>query len=47
MMGPGLAALAAAYVLSQFFRAFLVVLAEPLRAEIEATPEQLANASGL
>lgn len=47
MMGPGLVALAFAYLLSQFFRAFLAVLAEPLADDIGATPENLATASGL
>ena len=46
MMIPGLIALALAYVLSQFFRAFLAVLAEPLSVDIGATPEDLAGASG-
>ena len=46
-MIPGLISLALAYVLSQFFRAFLAVLAEPLAQDIGATPEHLAMASGL
>ena len=43
----GIAALVAAYVLSQFYRAFLAVLAPVLGTEIGATPEDLAAASGL
>ena len=35
-----------AYVLSQFYRAFLAVLTEVLEADIGATPELLATASG-
>ena len=35
-----------AYVLSQFYRAFLAVLTEDLNADIGATPEMLATASG-
>ena len=35
-----------AYVLSQFYRAFLAVLAAPLQAEIGATTAQLSAASG-
>ena len=35
-----------AYVLSQFYRAFLAVLAAPLQAEIGATAAQLSAASG-
>ncbi|MDQ2094130.1 MFS transporter [Rhodalgimonas zhirmunskyi] len=35
-----------AYVLSQFFRAFLAVLAEVLERDIGAAPEALATASG-
>ena len=36
-----------AYVLSQFFRAFLAVLTQVLKTDIGATPEDLAFASGL
>ena len=36
-----------AYVLSQFFRAFLAVLAEPLAQDIGVTAEDLAVSSGL
>lgn len=36
-----------AYVLSQFYRAFLAVLAQVLKADTGATPEDLAFASGL
>jgi MFS family permease len=46
-MVAGLIALACANLLSQFFRAFLAVLAEPLATDIGATPEDLAIASGL
>ena len=37
----------AAYVLSQFYRAFLAVLSPNLQADLGATPAQLADASGL
>ncbi|MFP4450861.1 MAG: MFS transporter, partial [Rhodosalinus sp.] len=46
-MRLGLALLALAYVFSQFFRAFLAVLAEPLARDLGATPDDLARASGL
>lgn len=46
-MNTGIALLAFAYVLSQFFRAFLAVLSPFLSADIGATPENLAFASGL
>jgi predicted MFS family arabinose efflux permease len=46
-MIAGIAALVAAYVLSQFYRAFLAVLAPLLGTEIGAAPEDLAAASGL
>ena len=46
-MRAGLALLVAAYVLSQFYRAFLAVLSPVLQAEIGAGPEDLARASGL
>ncbi|MCV2893840.1 MFS transporter [Lentibacter sp. XHP0401] len=36
-----------AYVLSQFYRAFLAVLTEVLERDVGATPEDLAMASGL
>jgi MFS family permease len=45
-MRTGLAALILAYVLSQFYRAFLAVLAPVLKAELGATATDLANASG-
>ena len=45
-MQTGLILLALAYVLSQFFRAFLAVLTGPLEAEIGVTPDVLATASG-
>ncbi len=46
-MRAGIAALVAAYVLSQFYRAFLAVLAPDLGRDLGATPEDLATASGL
>jgi predicted MFS family arabinose efflux permease len=46
-MNSGILLLGLAYVLSQFFRAFLAVLAEILETDIGATPDDLAFASGL
>lgn len=46
-MNVGIALLAFAYVLSQFFRAFLAVLSPFLNTDLGATPEDLAFASGL
>ncbi len=46
-MIAGIAALVAAYVLSQFYRAFLAVLAPVLGAEIGAGADDLAAASGV
>ncbi len=46
-MRAGLAFLVTAYVLSQFYRAFLAVLAPALKADIGATTGDLARASGL
>lgn len=46
-MKIGIASLVAAYVLSQFYRAFLAVLAPVLQTEIGAMPDDLARASGL
>jgi len=46
-MKAGIASLILAYVLSQFYRAFLAVLTPVLKAELGATPETLAFASGL
>lgn len=46
-MRIGIACLIAAYVLSQFYRAFLAVLTPVLKTELGATPEDLATASGL
>ncbi len=46
-MKVGIASLVAAYVLSQFYRAFLAVLSPVLKAELGATAEDLAAASGL
>ena len=46
-MRAGFVALAVAYALSQFYRAFLAVLAPLLTAEIGTTAEDLAFASGL
>lgn len=45
-MRIGIAALILAYVLSQFYRAFLAVLAPILAADLNANPEELAQASG-
>ena len=46
-MNAGILFLGLAYVLSQFFRAFLAVLAPALGNDIGATPDDLADASGL
>lgn len=46
-MRIGLVVLCAAYMLSQFFRAFLAVLAQVLGSEIGAGAEDLAVASGM
>ncbi len=46
-MRAGLACLVVAYILSQFYRAFLAVLAPALEADIGATTGDLARASGL
>jgi predicted MFS family arabinose efflux permease len=46
-MQTGLILLAMAYVLSQFFRAFLAVLTTPLQADLGIGPDVLATASGL
>ena len=46
-MKRGLIALLLAYVLSQFYRAFLPVLAPVLAVDIGASPDDLARASGL
>lgn len=43
---PGLVALCFAYVLSQFFRAFLAVLTPVLSTDLMMTPSDLAYASG-
>jgi hypothetical protein len=45
-MKIGIASLVAAYVLSQFYRAFLAVLTPVLGVEIGAMPDDLARASG-
>ena len=45
-MRLGLAALVFAYVLSQFYRAFLAVLAPVLKVDLAATAADLASASG-
>jgi MFS family permease len=45
-MRSTLVILTMAYVLSQFYRAFLAVLAAPLQVEIGATAAQLSSASG-
>ncbi|MDG1862958.1 MAG: MFS transporter [Yoonia sp.] len=46
-MKRGLLALSLAYILSQFYRAFLPVLAPVLATEIGASPDDLARASGI
>lgn len=46
-MKVGIACLVGAYVLSQFYRAFLAVLTPDLGADLGATPGDLAWASGL
>lgn len=46
-MNIGLILLSLAYVLSQFYRAFLAVLTDVLGADLGATPDMLATASGL
>jgi MFS family permease len=46
-MRPDLILLCFAYVLSQFFRAFLAVLTKALETDIGTTPEDLAFASGI
>ena len=46
-MHIGLICLVAAYVLSQFYRAFLAVLAPALQTDIGAGPDDLALASGI
>ncbi len=46
-MKVGIACLVGAYVLSQFYRAFLAVLTPDLQADLGATPGDLAWASGL
>ena len=46
-MRVGIAALVVAYVLSQFYRAFLAVLAPALETEVGATKAELATASGM
>lgn len=46
-MRAGIAFLVVAYTLSQFYRAFLAVLAPALQADIGATTGDLARASGL
>jgi len=46
-MKAGIAALIFAYVLSQFYRAFLAVLTGVLGRDLGATPDDLAAASGL
>ena len=46
-MKAGLFLLSLAYVLSQFYRAFLAVMTDVLGADIGAAPDDLATASGL
>ena len=45
-MIPGIVALLLAYVLSQFYRAFLAVLTPILKADLGVTAADLASASG-
>ena len=45
-MQAGLIILCLAYVLSQFFRAFLAVLTAPLEADLGIGPDVMATASG-
>ncbi|MDT1062787.1 MFS transporter [Paracoccus sp. CPCC 101403] len=47
IMSPGLLSLVLGYTLSQFYRAFLAVLAPTLHAELGAGPADLALSSGL
>ncbi|GGD37519.1 MFS transporter [Sinisalibacter lacisalsi] len=46
-MRAGIAMLITGYVLSQFYRAFLPVMAPVLQTDLGATPESLGRASGL
>ncbi len=46
-MNAGIVTLVIAYVLSQFYRAFLAVMAPVLAADISASAEDLSRASGL
>ncbi|WP_412507833.1 MFS transporter [Roseovarius sp. SYSU LYC5161] len=46
-MQTGVVSLVLAYVLSQFYRAFLAVLAPALKADLGATPADLSYASGM
>ena len=46
-MNAGIISLVLAYVLSQFYRAFLAVMAPDLEASIGAGPAELASASGM
>ena len=45
-MRSGIVALVLAYVLSQFYRAFLAVLAPTLAADLQTNAQELAQASG-
>lgn len=45
-MRIGIISLIIAYVLSQFYRAFLAVMTPALKADLGASPEDLARASG-
>ncbi|GLK66234.1 MFS transporter [Paracoccus kondratievae] len=47
LMSAGIISLILAYTLSQFYRAFLAVLAPVLRTELGADPEDLAISSGM
>ena len=46
-MRAGIVTLVVAYVLSQFYRAFLAVMAPALSTDIGVTPEDLSAASGM
>ena len=46
-MNAGILCLVLGYVLSQFYRAFLAVLAPDLYSDLGITPETLATASGV
>ena len=45
-MRAGIISLVLAYILSQFFRAFLAVMTSYLAADLATTPQVLASAAG-